>query len=202
MEVIVPSVRKRGRPPSFDRDEALDRAMRLFWRHGYEATSIRDLQAATGLTPPSIYAAFGDKKRLFRAAVDRYLGGPSAPATAIGTAPSAREAAAQLLEAALLGDTGQDTPPGCLLATATISCAPEATDLQAEGAAIRHGIEAALRDRIGAEVTSGAMPADTDADGLAGHVMAVVQGMSTLARDGADRAKLRRVAATAMLAWP
>ena len=107
-----------------------------------------------------------------------------------------------MLEAALLGDTGEDTPAGCLLASATVSCSPEAADLQAEVSAIRHDIERALHDRIVGEVDAGAMPADTDADGLAGHVMAVVQGMSTLARDGADRAHLRRIAATAMRAWP
>ena len=68
--------RKAGRPLSFDRQAALHQAMLLFWQHGYEATSLSGLTAAMGVTPPSIYAAFGDKKRLFLEAVAHYLSGP------------------------------------------------------------------------------------------------------------------------------
>ena len=85
--------RRPGRPPSFDRDAALHAAMLLFWRHGYEATSLRDLTRAMGVTPPSLYAAFGDKKALFRAAVRRYVGEPAAADALVDAAPTARGAA-------------------------------------------------------------------------------------------------------------
>ena len=187
---------------SFDREAALHQAMLLFWRHGYEATSLSDLIAAMGVTPPSIYTAFGDKKRLFLEAVDRYLSGPVTSEQIIAEATTARAAAEGLLDAAATGFTGVDTPPGCLLASSAISCSAAAADVQANLAAIRHRIETRLADRIARAVASGEMPSETDADGLAGHVMAVIQGMSTLARDGATREKLMRVAAISMRGWP
>ena len=193
METVRPR-RKPGRPLSFDRERALHSAMLLFWRHGYEATSLADLTAAMGVTPPSLYAAFGDKKGLFRAAVRRYLAGPVTSATIIADAPDAR-AAAGLLRAAVLGFTGDDTPKGCLLATGAISCSAQAADLQDELAAIRGGIEAALRARIVAD----GLP---EAEALAAHVMAVIQGLSTLARDGAPRARLLAVTGVALRCWP
>lgn len=193
---------KKGRPLSFDREAALHQAMLLFWRHGYEATSLNDLTAAMGVTAPSVYTAFGDKKRLFLEAVDRYLSGPVTSDSIIAAAVTAEDAAWGLLRAAALGFTGVDSPPGCLLATSAISCSAAAADVQGELAAIRRGIEARLHGKIAHAIEAGEMAADADADALAGHVMAVIQGMSTLARDGAPREKLLRVAVTAMLAWP
>jgi AcrR family transcriptional regulator len=194
--------RKTGRPLSFDRDAALDQAMRLFWRHGYEATSLSELTAAMHVTPPSLYAAFGDKKRLFLAALDRYLSGPVTSRSIIDDAATSREAALGLLEASAAGFTGADTPPGCLLASAAISCSPAAADVQVELAARRLAIEAQLREKVRGDMVGGELPADVDAGALAAHVMAVIQGLSTLARDGASREKLLRVATTAMRAWP
>ncbi len=194
--------RKTGRPLSFDREAALDRAMRLFWHHGYESTSLADLTRAMGITPPSLYAAYGDKKRLFREAVRRYLGHPLPPSEVIAATPTAAGAARGLIEGAAAAFTGTDTPPGCLLASSAIACSAEAADVREELAAIRRGIEASLRDRIARGIRDGELAAGTDAETLAAYVIAVLQGMSTLARDGASRAKLLRVAATAMLAWP
>lgn len=194
--------RRKGRPLSFDRDAALHRAMLLFWRHGYEATSLSDLTTAMGITAPSVYAAFGDKRRLFLEAVGRYLSGPVTSERIIDEAATAQDAAWGLLRAAAAGFTGEDTPPGCLLASSAMSCSADAADVQAELAAIRRGIEARLQARIARGVACGELPPGTDADGLAGHVMAVVQGMSTLARDGAQRGKLLRVADAAMAGWP
>ena len=74
----ISPVKLRGRPREFDRDEVLERAMNLFWSRGCEATSGSDLTQAMGITPPSLYGTFGDKKRLFLEAVDRYRAGPGA----------------------------------------------------------------------------------------------------------------------------
>ena len=177
--------------------------MLLFWRHGYEATSVSDLTAAMRITPPSLYAAFGDKKRLFLEAVRRYLAsGPVSAEESIAQAATAREAAAGLLRGSAIAFTGEDTPTGCLLATGAISCSQDAADVQAELASLRGAIEGSLRARIEQAVVAGELPATADADALAGHVMAVIQGLSTLARDGASRDKLMRVVDAAMLAWP
>ena len=203
MKDVAPTLpRKIGRPLSFDRDAALERAMLLFWRHGYEATSMVALTKAMGVTPPSIYAAFGDKKGLFLQAVARYLAGPRTPDEIIATAPSARDAARGLIEGAVVAFTRPDTPPGCLLASSAIACSAEAADVRDELSAIRVDVEASLRARIARGVTDGELAADTDAEALAAYVTTVIQGMSTLARDGAPREKLARVAARAMAAWP
>ena len=194
--------RSKGRPLSFDRDTALQKAMLLFWEHGYEATSLSDLTTALNVKPSSIYSAFGDKKSLFLEAVERYLSGPVTSFSLIAEAPSARDAAWCLLQASAMGFTGEHTPRGCLLASSAVSCSDAASDVKAALAAHRQKIEAALRLRIEDAIASGELAAGADADALAGHTMALIQGMSTLARDGANREKLLRVAASGMLAWP
>ena len=196
------SARRPGRPLSFDREAALHRAMLLFWRLGYEGTSLAELTAAMGVTPPSVYAAFGDKKRLFYEAVDRYLAGPVTLERMLADTPRACDAVEALLRGAAVGFTGADTPAGCLLASAAISGSAGAADVREHLAARRRDIEAKLRHRIGRAINDGELPADADADALAGHVVAVIQGLSTLARDGAGREKLLRVVAVAMTGWP
>ena len=198
----APPTRRIGRPLSFDRDAALGTAIRLFWQHGFEGTSISTLTGAMGITPPSLYAAFGDKRRLFREAVDRYLGGVAAVTRSIADAATARDAARDLLTAAAIGDTGEGTPPGCLLASSIVSCSADSADTREELAVIRRSIEAALRLRIERDIDAGVLPAGSDAEMLAGHVFAVVQGMSTLAKDGAGRDKLLRIVDGAMAGWP
>lgn len=196
------SPRRSGRPLSFEREAALKKAMLLFWRQGYEGTSISDLTKALGVTPPSIYAAFGDKKHLFLEAVQYYLAGPLTSFDIIESANTADTAVRGLLDAAANGFTGKDTPPGCLLASSAISGSSASDDVKNELAAMRLGIEEKLRERIEQAVASGEIATDADPDALAGYVMAVIQGLSTLARDGAGRDKLLRVAKAAMAGWP
>ncbi len=202
MEIAATRRRKTGRPLSFDRDVALHQAMLLFWRHGYESTSLADLTTAMGVTAPSVYAAFGDKKRLFLAAVDRYLSGPSSPQTIIDQAPTARDAAWALISGAVVAFTGDETPPGCMLATSAISCSAGAADVQRALGDTRNAVEAHLRGRLDRAVLSGELPTGTDTEALAALVTTTIQGVSTLARDGASREKLERVATMAMGAWP
>lgn len=194
--------RRTGRPLSFDREQALDAAMRLFWKHGFEGTSVAQLTRAMGITPPSLYTAFGDKRALFLEAVRRYLGGDGTIARQIEAAPSAHEAARDILTAAALGDTGPDTPPGCLLASSIVSSSASATGVRDELGKMRGAIEASLRVRMERAIAEGELPAGTDAEALAAHVFAVVQGMSTLAKDGADRDKLMRVVEQTLAGWP
>jgi AcrR family transcriptional regulator len=198
---LVPK-RRPGRPLGFDREAALNQAMLLFWRHGYEATSINDLTAAMTITPPSLYTAFGDKKQLFLEAVQRYVSGPVTSESIIDDAPTAREAAVGLLQAAAIGFTGDSTPSGCLLASSAISCSPAAADVQRALSEIRLGIEKQLRSKIEQDNATHRPNVSVDAGTMAAYVMALIQGMSTLARDGAPRRKLLAVANAAMQSWP
>jgi len=177
--------------------------MLAFWAHGYETTSIAELTRAMGITAPSLYTAFGDKRTLFFEALDRYLGGgPEAVTRAIDAAPGARDAARDMLEHSAVLFTGRETPRGCLLATATASCSAASADVQEALASIRLEIEARLRTRIEQDVVAGVLPQKTDAVALAGLTAATVQGLSSLARDGASRAKLLGVVSAAMSTWP
>lgn len=197
-----PPKRKTGRPLSFDRDAALQQAMLAFWRHGYETTSIADLTAAMGITAPSLYAAFGDKKRLFLEAAQRYAGDPAVMAGRVSAAPTAFQAAREMLTASAIAFTGPETPRGCLLASATASGSQNSADVQCAVADIRRSIAGHLQARIEQDVAVGVLPRGTDATALAGVVIAVIQGLSVLARDGVPREGLLAIANMALGAWP
>ena len=194
--------RKTGRPLSFDRDAALEQAMLTFWRHGYETTSIVDLTTAMGVTAPSLYTAFGDKKRLFLEAARRYAGDPEKMAQTIDGAATAYDAARDLLTAAATAYTGEATPRGCLLASATASGSAASADVQSAIGDIRRSVNGRLRARIDRDVAAGLLPPKTHAAALAGLVMAVMQGMSSLARDGTPRASLLAIVEVALQGWP
>src|SRR3954462_492980 len=126
-------VRKpRGRPLSFDRDAALETAMHVFWERGYEAASVADLTAAMGITPPSLYTAFGDKEHLFLEAVEAYGKGPGGfGARALAEEPTARQAVQRLLEEGAVELTRDCQPHGCMMVTATTNCSVAAEHIQA-----------------------------------------------------------------------
>ena len=194
--------RRAGRPLSFDREAALRAAMLTFWRHGYETSSVADLTAAMGITAPSLYTAFGDKKRLFLEAVRLYAGDPEEMARTIDDAPTAYDAARALMTSAAEMYTGEATPAGCLLASATASGSAASADVQAAVAEIRRGIGRHLQNRIERDKVAGWLPPETRAAQLAGLAMAVMQGMSVLARDGAPRELLLSIVQAALGAWP
>lgn len=194
--------RKTGRPLSFDREHALERAMLTFWRHGYETSSISDLTAAMGITAPSLYTAYGDKKQLFLEAMRLYAGSPYDMEQALAEAPTAREAAKRMMAAAAEAFTGETTPRGCLLASATASGSEASAEVQQAVAQVRDQIKQQLKARIDQDVIQGFLPPDTDGNSLAGLIIAVIQGFSVLARDGAKREHLIGIARAAINSWP
>ncbi len=123
-------------------------------------------------------------------------------ARTIGDAPTAYAAARAMLSAAALTYTGDTTPKGCLLASATASGSAASADVQHAIAEIRRSVAGRLRVRIERDIAAGVLPPQTDAAALAGLVMAVTQGMSALARDGAPRACLLAIVDAALQAWP
>ncbi|MFE7095546.1 TetR/AcrR family transcriptional regulator [Streptomyces erythrochromogenes] len=192
---------QRGRPRSFDRDAALDKAMTAFWERGYEATSISDLTSSIGVSAPSLYAAFGDKRKLFDEVVAVYGSryGDFA-GVALAQEPTARAAVERILREAARIYTDPAHPPGCMVISAATNTTSEEV-AQALRTRRNAGLELFER-RIRADVAAGALPADTDARALARYAGAVLQGMSQQSRDGATREELEAVAERALLAWP
>lgn len=194
--------RKTGRPLSFDRDAALEQAMLLFWRYGYEGASLSDLTGVMGIAAPSLYTAFGNKQRLFLDAVDRYMTRPGCDVRVmLQEAPTAYEAVRRVLRTASVAQTNPDGPHGCLLMSAATH-SPSATEVKKALSKLRRAVERWVKERIERGITEGELPAHTDAAALAGFYLAVLQGMSTQARDGGTRYKLRAIADAAMFAWP
>ncbi len=176
--------------------------MLVFWRFGYEGASLNDLTAAMGITPPSLYTAFGDKQRLFLEAVDHYLSRPGCDVQQIlQEAPTAREAVQRMLRTATVQQTRSDKPHGCLLMSAATH-SPSATEVKTSLIKLRHAVERRVKERIERGIREGELPGHTDAAALASFYLAIVQGMSTQARDGAKRDKLRAIADAAMSIWP
>jgi AcrR family transcriptional regulator len=195
-------VRKVGRPLSFDRDAALDKAMHLFWQQGYEGTSLSELTEAMGISPPSLYAAFGDKKQLFFAAIERYMSTSGSSLDDIRNAPTAREAVECMLRNSAISQTQRGRPPGCLLVSGAVNLSSASQDVRNEVARLRSKMEKTLRDRIKRGIEDGELPPDTDASSLAAFYISITHGMSMQAQDGAKRERLFAIADNAMRAWP
>lgn len=195
--------RPRGRPRAFDRDVALDQALRVFWAQGYEGASIADLTAAMGLTPPSLYAAFKSKEGLFREALDRYITEEGAETgRAFVNAGNAYDAIRSFLMDAANRFTDPVNPRGCMISTAVLSCAPENRPAAAAAAALRSRTLGLFTARIQADIDGGELPATVNALTLARLYGAVVQGMSVQSIDGATREELIDVVNLAMSHWP
>ncbi|MGW0755252.1 TetR/AcrR family transcriptional regulator [Streptomyces sp. NPDC002814] len=193
--------RARGRPRSFDRETALEKAIMAFWEHGYEATSVSDLTRVMGIGAPSLYAAFGDKQALFAEVVSEYgTRYGSFSDRALAEEPTARAAVARMLREAAAKYTEPGLPHGCLVVHAATNCSnPEVEAFLRDR---RNANIAAIEGRIRADIAAGELPAGADAAALARHTGAMIQGMSQQARDGASREELEALAEIAMAIWP
>jgi AcrR family transcriptional regulator len=183
-------------------EKALDRALKVFWRKGYEGASLPELTRAMGINRPSLYAAFGNKEGLFRQALDRYAEGPAAYVREALNEPTARAVAERLLGGALDLATDRRNPRGCLMVQGALACGEAAESIRKELAARRAATEAAVCRRFERAVAEGDLPTDSDPAGLAAVLMAILHGMAVQAAGGAKREQLRRVMALALRAWP
>jgi AcrR family transcriptional regulator len=202
MKNAAPGERTRGRPRSFDREAALQRAIKVFWKHGYEATSIADLTRAMGINPPSLYAAFGDKEKLFMEAVDRYIEERRAAVARAFEEPTARRAVERWLTEAANALARSGGPRGCLLVMSDTNCSTHSKHVQTALACRRAAMTKLLKSRIDRGVKEGDVPAGTDTAALADFYSVVIQGMVMLARDRTSRKSLLAAVEAAMRAWP
>jgi AcrR family transcriptional regulator len=192
-------MRHPGRPREFDIEEALDKAMLLFWEHGYDGTSLAELSAAMGITKPSLYAAFGDKEQLFEAAVARYAHGPNAFTEKAFTLPTARAVVLALLEGVVNVSTLPSGPRGCLDTQATLAQTAEVRDSATDRRLVR---ERRLEVRFREAQKTGELPKTTDCAALARYVTSVGFGITVQGASGESREHMKAVVDLAMSLWP
>lgn len=191
-----------GRPRAFDADAALEKAMLVFWEHGYEGASLTDLTEAMGISRKSMYAAYGNKEDLFRKVLERYTEGPSAYVVEALQAPTAHAVAKAFLAGSVRANTRPGCPAGCLGvqgALAVGDAGQVARDILAEWRALG---QAYLRERFRQAVEAGDLPAGADPDLIARYVMTLANGLAVQASGGAAREDLQRVADAALRNWP
>jgi AcrR family transcriptional regulator len=191
----------RGRPREFDREQALRRAMELFWERGYEGASVNELTAAMGISSPSLYAAFGSKEVLFREAVSLYAGVEGAlTERALAKGPTAREGVDRMLRENAREYTDPQTPTGCMLVLGATAWTENERVRQFVSDYRRESHEA-LRARIERGVADGDVPPKADVNALTAFYATVLEGLSIQARDGAARKELNAIVDSAMAAW-
>jgi AcrR family transcriptional regulator len=195
----------RGRPRNFDSDEALDAALSIFWKNGFDAASLSDLTESTGLTKPSLYAAFGDKEALYLRVLERYKENWLARHIAVlESEPQAKDAVERFMHSLAEMLTSQELPGGCFVVngvsdvgaartTARIEDALRSTLQQCEKA-IEHRLMRAQRDRQ--------LPESANAAALAGYFYTVIAGLAVKAKAGARKEDLGASIGLALAVWP
>lgn len=194
-------LKKAGRPREFDCDQAMDQILDVFWRKGYEGTSISDLTDAVGVNKPSLYAAFGNKQEMFDKALARY-GERIAPTYEALEKASAREAIETLLHAAVDFQTNPDCPKGCLAVQAALAGGSEAEPIRQTLIERRTAVEKLIHQRFEQAKTEGEIPCDLCTENLARYFCTLSHGLSVQAASGVSREDLHRVIQTAMHSWP
>jgi AcrR family transcriptional regulator len=191
-----------GRPKEFDVDDALQTALRVFWKKGFEGASLTDLTEAMGITRPSLYATYGNKEQLFVKALDCFR------RTCLGFIPAAlaQPTARQVVEGILYGyadaQTSKGEPPGSLGTNGALVCSEASDPVKLALIRRREQDEADLAERLRRACEEGDLPPGTDPVDLASYLMTIVHGMSVQAASGADRERLYGVVRTALRAIP
>ena len=192
----------RGRPREFDVDEALERAVEVFWRQGYEGTSLNDLTGAMGISRPSLYAAFGNKEGTFRQAVARYARVDMAYVDEALDQPTAYEVAAHYLRSNVEAVTRPERPAGCLSIQGGLAGNPEDQRVIDFLAASRRAGEDRFTERFRQAIKDGQLSAAEDPAELARYLATVTAGIAVQAAGGATRSELQAVAERSLRAFP
>jgi len=193
---------KKGRPRKFERTIALEKAMQVFWKKGFENTSMPNLIEAMNINSPSIYAAFGSKEKLFLEAIDLYIsteGGKIWASMAIE--PTARKAIECMLNVSVEEFTRTDKPHGCLIALGSLYSEGGNEEIRKVLKARRAKCMTILHERLKQGVEEGELPQNPDWQAIAAYYITLQQGLSIQARDGASREVLLVVVNCAMLTW-
>lgn len=192
----------RGRPRVFDMDEALEKALKIFWDRGYEGASLAELTETLGINKPSLYAAFGNKEELFKKALAKYAEGPVAFVNKVIKEPTARKVAESFLLRAAEFLTDASHPKGCMIVQGALSSGESAEMIKSLLMQYRASYEDLLAKRFEQAKVDGDLPSDANAKHLAKYLATVHQGMSVQATSGASKGELIEIANLALGIWP
>ncbi|MGY0560460.1 TetR/AcrR family transcriptional regulator [Luteimonas sp. A277] len=193
-----------GRPRTFDRQQALEKAMHAFWRHGYESTSLAQLRSAMGgLSAASFYAAFGSKEALYREAIELYLltDGSAVRTHLTDASISSREAIARSLRGAARIQGTEEHPQGCMVVLSALNCSPANAHVRQLLAEERADTERLVRSCVLRAVELRELSRDIDAEALTLFIVTILNGISIQARDGATLPELDNMIGLAMKTW-
>lgn len=191
-----------GRPRKFDKEIALNNALDVFRRKGFEATSMTDITQAMGINRPSVYAAFGNKEALFALALERYVAGPIAYLKDVLEEKTSREVVRQMLMKSADLLTCLEKPTGCLVINSSISSELEAAGIQEQIVMALHQNERKLQGRFEQAIAEGDLPPETDANLLAKYITTIHKGMSIQASHGSNKEELIGVINVVLASWP
>ncbi|WP_167132638.1 TetR/AcrR family transcriptional regulator [Paramicrobacterium chengjingii] len=175
-----------GRPRGFDREAALLVAMERFWRNGYDETTVAELTRSMGITAPSLYAAFGDKDALFSEAAAYYFDRVATEMDRALDQPTAHAGISELVRISAAAYTDHANPPGCFLLS-------EPRLVRERRELSRH-----IAERIQRGIREGDVAPETDPGAMADFIIAVIEGLSTRARDGGSTTEVRAIADIAL----
>jgi AcrR family transcriptional regulator len=187
-----------GRPRCFCVDGALDKALDVFWRKGYDGTSLSDLTEAMGINRPSLYATYGNKEELFIKVLDRYAERYGSFVTDALERPNVSEAIEGLLKGGVCGLSSSDHPRGCLNVQGALACSDSAETMKNELGRRRGMVQSLIQQRLEKAQTEGQLSNDSDPKALAAFVATVLHGMSIQANGGATTEELAGIADVAL----
>jgi AcrR family transcriptional regulator len=189
---------KTGRPIGFNKDAALEAAMLLFWERGFEGASMADLTQAMGLSPSSIYAAFGDKHELFSRAAKRYMNIRAQYATKALEEPTFKKVIRALFDNTIAFLTTPGHPPTCMTLAGAVGCSVDAAPARDLMREIRKQNEVAMRQRLLQARKSGELSKDINVDDYTRYLSSIIAGLSIQAANGSTKAELKRTAQMAL----
>jgi TetR/AcrR family transcriptional repressor of nem operon len=182
-----------ARVREFDTDEAVRRAMELFWERGYEATSLQDLTGALEIGRGSLYAAFGSKDGLFQAALARYRQDQAQPLLdALASAPDIRTALRQLLGGVVAKAVADERRRGCLVVNSATERIPHDAGTAAAVRGVLASIREAIEDALRRAQQRGELGAAKDPQALAGFFLTFMNGLRVAAKVDPDGHSLSR----------
>ena len=184
--------KKLGRPRGFDYEQALKQATSVFWSKGYDGASLRDLTGAMGITGPSLYASFGDKRELYLKTIDHYTESDScAPLDALESEADIEAAIRGFLEEVVRDATEHESGArGCFLASSVVTTVGQVEGVAERVATAIEYAQSRLTARFDREVDKGRLPADFPSAERAALLYDMRQGYMFRARAGWSRERL------------